>query len=79
MLEAARVQRALRSIRRGATPSWRVSTGRARAHVAELRAAGWTFERIGKAAGIAPASVYRLTRRRRCSNLVSDAVLSVMP
>jgi hypothetical protein len=77
MRRAARTDWALRTVRRGGTPTWRVSTDHARRHVLELLEAGWTFDRIGRAAGIAPSSVHRLLHARQCSNLTADAVLTV--
>jgi AraC-like DNA-binding protein len=77
MRDAARVGWALKTIRRGGMPQWRVGTGRARHHVEELRAAGWTFEHIAQAAGVSPSTVFRLTRERQCNSLDADAVLAV--
>jgi hypothetical protein len=58
---------------------WKVSTGPARKHVARLRAAGWSMQRIADRAGVAPCTLWRLGRARRCWNLVSDAILRLQP
>jgi hypothetical protein len=77
MLDADKVARAVQTVRRGGQPSWRVGTTGARRRVRELREAGWTYERIGQAVGVAPSSIYRLTRQRRCSSFVADLVLGL--
>jgi hypothetical protein len=77
MRDAARVDWATKTVRRGGTPQWRVATRLARRHVVEHRDAGMTYERIGRAAGVAASTVHRLTIESPCSNLVAAAVLAV--
>jgi hypothetical protein len=68
---------ALRTIRRGSTPQWRVSTVRARRHIADLRAAGLTLQSIANAAQLSIGTVHRVTRARHCSSLTAAAICAV--
>jgi hypothetical protein len=70
---------ALRRAQLGGTPQWKVPTDRARRRIAELRAAGWSMERIARSAGIASPTVWRILRERRCYNTTSDAVCALEP
>jgi hypothetical protein len=79
MRRAAKVDWSLRTLRRGGTPQWRVSTDRARRHVAELLEAGWSLHRIAAAAGVSVATVHRVLHARQCSNLTADAIRAVGP
>jgi hypothetical protein len=77
MRRAARTDWALRTVRRGGTAQWRVSTDRARRHVVELVGAGWSLHRIATAAGVSVATVHRVLHARQCSNLTADALRAV--
>lgn len=66
---------------RGGEPASWVLPGRVRAHVAELRAAGWSQRSIAKAAGVSDATVCRIAKGRtgHVSRIVERLVLDVVP
>ena len=72
-----RVRRAGRTMLAGRAAVWKVPTTAARHRVAELRAEGMSVRAIAERAGVAEATVRRLLERRRCWNIVSDAICAV--
>jgi len=64
---------------RGAEPASRVPALPVRRHVARLEAAGWTRDRIARAAQVAPSTITRLMAPDTVgvSRIVARAVLDV--
>jgi hypothetical protein len=77
MRRQARIDWALRRVRAGREPGYWLSTVPVRAHIENLRAQGWTFERIGRAAGVAPSSVWRALTAAHMRATISNAILAV--
>jgi AraC-like DNA-binding protein len=79
MHRRARVWWATAQARRGRDPASYVPADRARRHVEELRASGWSSGAIARAAGIAPATITRIRKpaTAHCTRIVARAILAV--
>jgi hypothetical protein len=81
LLAEAKLEWALRQVRRGADPATRVPSARARRHLAQLEYAGLSRAAIAQRAGVSAATISRLAQpsTARISRITAASVLSVAP
>jgi hypothetical protein len=71
------VKNAFASLGKSRDPASKVSSTRARAHVAELLASGMTMAQIAERAGVGQGTPYRVMTARRNSCITERLLLAV--